>query len=239
MKFMNTTHIQQERIIKSDQRGKADFGWLSSFHTFSFGNYYHPDFMGFKSLRVINDDTVSPRQGFGTHPHKNMEIISYVIEGSLAHKDSMGNIKSVHAGEFQIMSAGSGVSHSEFNPSSTEKVHFLQIWIEPNLQNTPPAYAEWKGRKKEDGLALICSSTGEEKSITIHQNAKLFFGKVHNDMTAITYEVLNQKHLYLHVINGEVKVNSISLFEGDGYQKEYASSARIKGSGEFLLFELG
>lgn len=159
-------------------RGYSDFGWLKSRHSFSFGQYHDPEFMGFRSLRVINEDKVSPGKGFGSHPHDSMEIVSYVVEGELEHKDSLGNGRVIRAGEFQYMSAGSGVVHSEFNPSAENPVHFLQIWLIPQEAGGEPRYRDFdtSQRRKENGLAVLASPDGREDSAAIRQDAEIHFG---------------------------------------------------------------
>ena len=159
-------------IRKAKERGHFDFGWLDTYHTFSFGDYYDPEFMGFRSLRVINDDRVMPGMGFGTHPHRDMEIVTYILSGSLEHKDSMGNGRVIRAGEVQYMAAGTGVQHSEFNPAKDEAVHFLQVWIVPDHKGVTPRYAEKSLQDAPPGtLRLVTSKTGRDDSIAIHQDA--------------------------------------------------------------------
>src|SRR5712691_2174186 len=167
------------KIRKADERGHAEHGWLDTYHTFSFADYYDPQWMGFRSLRVINDDLVMPGMGFGTHPHHDMEIITYILSGSLEHKDSMGNGRVIRAGELQYMAAGTGVLHSEFNPSPTEPVHLLQIWIVPDKKGLQPRYAEKTGSQLPGGrLNLVASKTGRDGSIAINQDADLYLAKL-------------------------------------------------------------
>ena len=163
-------------IRKSEERGHADHGWLNSYHSFSFANYYDPQHMGFKTLRVINEDRVQANQGFGTHSHRDMEIISYVLEGALEHKDSMGTSSIILPGEVQVMSAGTGVTHSEYNHSKTDSVHFLQIWITPNQKGLEPRYEQkmYSAEEKHGNLRLIASQDGRDGSVTIHQDANLY-----------------------------------------------------------------
>ena len=166
-------------IRKADERGHANHGWLDTYHTFSFADYYDPQWMGYRSLRVINDDLVMPGMGFGTHPHRDMEIITYILSGALEHKDSMGNGRVIKPGEVQYMAAGSGVTHSEFNPSKNEAVHLLQIWIQPDSRGVKPRYAEKSITDAPAGtLNLITSKTGRDGSIAIHQDADLWVGKL-------------------------------------------------------------
>ena len=203
-------------IRRANERGHADHGWLNSYHTFSFADYYDPAWMGFCNLRVINDDTVAPGQGFGTHPHRDMEIISYVLSGALEHKDSMGNGRVIHPGEFQYMSAGTGVLHSEFNPSDSEPTHFLQIWILPDRKGVQPRYAEKSCRDAATGkVHLIASKTGRNDSIAIHQDADLWLAKL-NAGQRVTHTRAPDRHAWVHVAEGAVTLNDHRLEAGDG-----------------------
>jgi quercetin 2,3-dioxygenase len=172
---MKTT-VTELNIRWANERGHADHGWLNTHHTFSFADYYDPVHMGFRSLRVINDDRVAPGQGFGTHPHRDMEIFSYVLEGTLEHKDSMGNGSQLKPGQIQLMSAGQGITHSDFNPSPRERLHFLQIWIEPRQRGLTPSYTEWHPKAEEAQAAkvLVISPDGRDGSATIHQDADIY-----------------------------------------------------------------
>src|SRR5437867_9280572 len=173
-------HGGMMKIRKANQRGHAEHGWLDSYHTFSFADYYDPQWMGFRSLRVINDDLVMPGMGFGTHPHRDMEIITYILSGALEHKDSMGNGRVIRAGEVQYMAAGTGVQHSEFNPSKDEAAHFLQIWILPERRGIKPRYAEKSLVNVPAGrFNLVASTTGREGSLAINQDADLYVAKMH------------------------------------------------------------
>lgn len=201
-------------IRRSEDRGPTQLSWLKSRHTFSFGGYYDPDFMGVSALRVINDDQVIPGAGFATHSHQDMEIISYVKQGSIEHKDSMGNIEVLPAGEFQLMSAGTGVTHSEYNPSQTESLKFLQIWIQPDQLGIEPCYQQ-KQFEHQEGLQLIASPDAREGSLLLHQDAALYQLILTNDQSA-TYEPDKQRTLYVHLVAGELKVNGETLHEGDG-----------------------
>lgn len=202
------------KIRYSDDRGKVDYGWLQSRHTFSFGSYYDPEYMGVSALRVINDDKVLPDNGFAAHSHQDMEIISYVKKGTIEHKDTMGNVKKLSAGEFQLMSAGTGVTHSEYNPSSTESLEFMQIWILPNVKGIAPNYQQHLF-KKEEGLQLIVSPDGREGSLLIHQDAFLY-QLLLKDSQSISYSIKPSRMIYVHNISGSIGVNDGILCEGDG-----------------------
>jgi redox-sensitive bicupin YhaK (pirin superfamily) len=229
-------------IRRSAERGLAEHGWLKSFHTFSFADYYDPKHMGFGPLRVINEDRVQPGQGFGTHGHRDMEIISYVLEGGLAHKDSMGNGSVIKPGDVQRMSAGTGVRHSEFNASDKDLVHFLQIWIEPSVRGITPSYEEknFDEASKRGKLRLIASSDGRDGSVTIHQDAKLYAGLV-DGSESIDFSPEAGRLVYVHVIRGEASVNGQALSAGDAVQLSgNDNGVRIeKGRGaEILVFDL-
>ena len=235
---MSTT-ASQIHVRRAEDRFHSDHGWLNSWHTFSFADHYDPAFAGFESLRVINDDTVAPKMGFGSHPHRDMEIISYVISGQLAHKDSLGNGRTIEAGEFQYMSAGSGVVHSEFNPSSTDPVHFLQIWIVPAGKGTEPRYAERKvtGESDHRGLKLIASPNGRDGSIAIHQQAELHHGKLEAGKSE-TLKCEHEKH-WLHLISGEIEIAGKTLRAGDGAALSATTiDLSATSQAEFLLFHL-
>jgi len=228
-------------IRRSQDRGHANHGWLDSFHSFSFADYHDPDHMGYGALRVINEDRVQPGRGFGTHGHRDMEIISYVLEGGLAHKDSMGNGSVIRPGDVQRMSAGTGVAHSEFNASDRDPVHFLQIWIEPAERGIAPSYEEKKfdAPSKRGVLRLIASSDGREGSVTIHQDASLFAALVDGD-EKLEYLPAKGRRIYVHVIRGAAEVNGQALSSGDAIKLAGASPVRI-GHGrdaEVLLFDL-
>lgn len=204
------------QIRKSDQRGFADHGWLKARHSFSFADYFDPANMGFRVLRVINEDRVEAGQGFGTHPHRDMEIITYVIEGALEHKDSMGNGSIIRPGEVQYMSAGSGVTHSEFNPSKTEETHLLQIWLLTAEKKATPRYAQQKlPAPKPQELTLIASPNGENGSIAIRQNAKLFVAKLAPG-ESLTSRLDKTRYGWIQVVRGDVKVNAAAMAQGDG-----------------------
>ena len=226
---------------KADQRGHADHGWLNTFHTFSFAGYRDPQHMGFRSLRVMNEDRVAPSEGFGTHSHQNMEIISYVLSGSLEHKDSMGNGEVLRPGEFQRISAGSGITHSEFNPSSTEPVHFYQIWLLPNVSNSDPSYEqkEFTDTEKIGRLRLVASPKGRDGSLSIHQDANVYLSLVsHPD--EIVYSLQPGRHAWLQVLSGQLMVNDYSLSTSDGVAISDEPTITIQGTedSEFMLFDL-
>ncbi|MEM5505148.1 pirin family protein [Shewanella frigidimarina] len=198
----------------ASERGIANFGWLDSKHSFSFGSYYDPQHMGFSALRVINDDSVSPSAGFATHGHRDMEIISYVLEGSIAHKDSEGNVEVLPAGEFQLMSAGSGITHSEYNASSTEPLKFLQIWIQPNTLGNTPGYQQ-KNFGQAVGLTTIATPTGENGTLQIKQNATLS-QLILAPKSEITYQIATDRKMYVHQVAGELNIEDQQLTIGDG-----------------------
>lgn len=222
-------------------RGTANFGWLDSRHSFSFGHYHDPAHMGFGALRVINEDKVAPGAGFDTHGHRDMEIISYVLDGALEHKDSMGTGSVLHYGDVQRMSAGSGVRHSEFNGSKTEQVHFLQIWIKPNVQGIPPSYEEKNipAAEKQGKLRVIASSDGREGSVLIHQDASLYATILNGD-DRVEHALAAGRTAYVHVIRGRVSVNGVDLKGGDALK--LSDEARIElaraEAAEVLVFDL-
>lgn len=227
-------------IRRSEERGHANHGWLNSYHTFSFAGYHDPQHMGFRSLRVINDDKVAPGAGFGTHPHRDMEIITYVLDGALEHKDSMGNGRIIRPGEVQYMAAGTGVQHSEFNPSPSEPVHLLQIWIQPDKKNAKPDYAEKSLTDAAPGkLHLAASKSGRDGSIAINQDADLFVGKL-NAGDQVSHAFKPQRHGWLHVAEGEVELNGQTLKSGDAaaFSDEKGISFQAKSPTQVLLFDL-
>jgi redox-sensitive bicupin YhaK (pirin superfamily) len=229
------------RIRRSDERGHANHGWLDSHHTFSFAGYFDPRHMGFSHLRVINEDRVKPGHGFGTHPHRDMEIISYVLEGGLAHRDSMGSTEVLRPGEVQVMSAGTGVTHSEFNASDTDPVHFLQIWIEPAERGTKPRYAqkEFDWESRTNTLRPIVSPDGRDDSLVIGQDAVLSSGRL-DDGVSVTQTVPPGRQAWLHVVTGQVSVNGAELSTGDAAAFEEPGEVHITalGSAELLWFDL-
>jgi quercetin 2,3-dioxygenase len=228
-------------LRKSNERGGADFGWLRSQHSFSFGQYYDPKHQGFGPLRVINEDHVQGGAGFGTHGHRNMEIISYVLEGALEHKDSMGNGSVLRYGDVQRMSAGTGVMHSEYNHSPDDEVHFLQIWIEPNVAGTKPSYEEkhFDVDSKRGKLRLIASSDGRDGSVLIHQDATLY-AAILDSGDSVSHELSPQRAAYVHIIRGSASVNGERLAAGDAIKltQEKLVSVADADRAEILLFDL-
>jgi hypothetical protein len=228
-------------LRKSEERGHVNMGWLDTYHSFSFGEYYDPQHMGFGPLRVINDDRIEPAKGFGTHGHRDMEIITYVLEGGIAHKDSMGNGSIIRPGNVQRMSAGKGIMHSEFNPSNDTPTHLLQIWIEPNVTGVTPSYEEknFDDTEKRGKLRLIASPDGRDGSVTIHQDAKVYAGLL--DGAEHASFPLAAGHLgYLHVARGQVNVNGKVLKAGDGLRVVDETEIEIKDGqqAEVLVFDL-
>lgn len=225
-------------LRKANQRGHANFGWLNSYHSFSFGRYYDPAQMGFSALRVINDDTVAPGAGFDTHGHKDMEILSLVLSGSIAHKDSAGNTEVLPAGEYQLMSAGHGIYHSEFNASATEALKFLQIWLQPNQFGGQPGYQQ-KDFGQRDGLTLILSPDGRDGSLTVKQDAMLYQLLLAAG-TEQPLSVQRGRKVYLHLISGALTVADISLAAGDGLKisDETQISIAAQTAVRALVFDL-
>ena len=228
-------------IRRGNERGFADHGWLKSFHTFSFADYFDPDHVEFGPLRVINEDRVQAGAGFGTHGHRDMEIISYVLAGELAHKDSMGNGSIIRPGDVQRMSAGSGVQHSEFNPSPALPVHFLQIWIQPAQRNIEPSYEEkrFAPEEKRGRLRLIVSPDRTDGSLLIHQDARMYAG-LFNDNERAHLEVANRRRIYAHVARGTVDANGAALEAGDALRISDGAPLDLSGAreAEVLVFDL-
>jgi redox-sensitive bicupin YhaK (pirin superfamily) len=228
-------------IRRAAQRGHAEHGWLDSRHTFSFADYFDPKFMGFGPLRVINEDRVQPGQGFGTHSHRDMEIISYVLEGELAHKDSMGNGSVIRPGDVQRMSAGTGVTHSEFNHSQSELVHFLQIWIQPERSGARPSYEEkrFDDADKRGRLRLVGSRDGREGSVVIHQDVSLY-AAVLGDGDEVEHLLAPGRRAWLQVTRGSVELNGTALETGDGVALTAERNLKIRGTAnaEVLLFDM-
>ena len=228
-------------IRNADDRGHAEHGWLNSRHTFSFADYHDPEHMGFRTLRVINEDRVEPGQGFGTHPHRDMEIISYVLEGALEHKDSMGTSSTIRPGEVQRMSAGTGVLHSEYNPSRKEPVHFLQIWIYPEKKNLKPGYEQkaFPAAERANRLRLVASRDGREGSLTIHQDAELYTTLLSKG-GKVTHELGSGRFAWVQVARGKVSLNGQTLNSGDGAKVSGEKTLELNASGdaEVLLFDL-
>ena len=228
------------RIRRANERGHAEHGWLDTYHTFSFANYYDPEWMGFRSLRVINDDLVMPGMGFGTHPHRDMEIITYILSGALEHKDSMGNGRVIRAGEVQYMAAGTGVQHSEFNPSTDEAVHLLQVWIQPDRKGATPRYAEKSLKEAAAGkLHLVTSKTGRDGSIAINQDADLWLGKFDAD-SRVTHTIAPGRHAWVHVAEGEVSLQGKTLSGGDAAALSPGEELELTATkpSQVLLFDL-
>jgi len=228
-------------VRRSSERGYADHGWLKSFHSFSFADYFDPEHVEFGPLRVINEDRVQPGAGFGTHGHRDMEIISYVLDGELAHKDSIGNGSVIRPGDVQRMSAGTGVRHSEFNPSSANVVHFLQIWIQPNEQGIAPSYEQkrFDADEKRGRLRLIASPDSAEGSVLIHQDARVFAGLFNGHETA-ALEVHDGRRIYVHVARGTLKANGVTLDAGDALKLKDTSTVTLQDGrdAEVLVFDL-
>ncbi|MEP6964855.1 MAG: pirin family protein [Polaromonas sp.] len=228
-------------VRRSAERGYADHGWLKSFHTFSFAGYHDPAHMGFGNLRVINEDRIAAGRGFGTHSHQNMEIISYVLSGELAHKDSMGNVKGIPPGDVQRMSAGTGVQHSEFNHAEGQTTHFLQIWIEPNVAGIAPGYEQktFSDAEKRGTLRLVASPDGAQGSVLIHADAKMYAGLFDGDESATLMLDANRK-TYVHLIGGQLQVNGRMLQAGDAMALEAESRLQLSGgqAAEVLVFDL-
>ena len=231
------------RVRRNEERGHANHGWLDTYHTFSFADYYDPKFMGFRSLRVINEDRVAPGRGFGKHGHRDMEILSYVLEGSLAHKDSMGHQQALGPNEIQRMSAGTGVLHSEFNPSANEPVHFFQIWIEPATKGTQPSYEQirFHPEEKKDHWKRLAGPEAAGAA-RINQDAQVFVAELGKGKE-LQYLLSQNRAGWLHVVRGDVTLNRIPLRIGDAAavseEQVLELTARDAGSSEVLLFDLG
>jgi len=228
-------------IRKSQERGYADHGWLRSFHSFSFAGYFDPAHMGWGNLRVINEDRVAAGAGFGTHGHRDMEIVSYVLSGELAHKDSMGNVESIPPGDVQRMSAGRGVMHSEFNHKADETTHFLQIWIEPNVKGIEPGYEQktFSEADKRGQLRLIVSPDGANGSVSVHADARLYAGLLNGDEKA-ELALDPKRKAYVHLVHGELEVNGQKLVGGDAAKLEGETQLLLSATNdaEVLVFDL-
>ncbi|MDF1743787.1 MAG: pirin family protein [Gimesia sp.] len=229
------------KIRKANERGHADHGWLNAFHTFSFSSYHDPNHMQFRSLRVMNEDRVQPGQGFGTHPHRDMEIVTYVLEGALEHKDSMGNGEVLHAGEFQRMSAGLGITHSEFNPSLSDPVHLYQIWLLPASKGIEPSYEQkrFADEEQHNQLRLVASPTAEQGSLHIHQDVRIFLSKIDAEAT-VTHDLTNGRHAWLQVLRGSISLNGEGLETSDGaaVSEENLLTMQATSDAEVMLFDL-
>lgn len=228
-------------IRRSSERGRAQFGWLDSRHTFSFGSYHDPRFMGFGPLRVINEDRVQPGQGFGTHSHQDMEIVSYVLDGALAHKDSLGTGSVIRPGDVQRMSAGTGVSHSEFNQSQSEVVHFLQIWILPDTEGLPPSYEQktFPAAGRQDRWCLVASADGADGSLTVHQDVRMFAALL-GAGRALNHDLRPGRCAWLQVARGSILLDGVQLQAGDGVALTDVTALELVGEedAELLLFDL-
>lgn len=229
------------RIRRADERGHFDHGWLDTYHTFSFGDYHDPEHTSFRALRVMNEDYVHPGRGFGMHPHRDMEIITYVLEGSLQHRDSMGNGSSIVPGEFQRMSAGTGIMHSEANPSKDESVHLYQIWLFPSEKGIEPSYEQRKfdQTEKQNRLRLVASRDGRDDSLTIHQDADIYLANL-DEGSDVRHAIEPGRHAWLQVLRGSVSVDGSTLSAGDGAavsdERELALTA--SANSEVMLFDL-
>lgn len=230
------------KLRLSQERGHANHGWLDSYHTFSFADYYDPAHMGFRSLRVINQDVIAPGAGFPTHPHRDMEIFSYILYGALQHKDSMGNGRVLKPGQIQLMSAGSGVTHSEFNPSQSEPGSLLQIWIRPRQAGLKPSYTEWHPKPEHETAAkvLVISPDGREGSATIHQEADVYRVQLKAG-DSVTHDLATGRGAWFQLIKGSVTVNGATLSPGDAASTEDSGTLTFSASqdAEALLFDLG
>ena len=228
-------------IRRAEDRGHAEHGWLESWHTFAFADYFHPAHLGFGPLRVINEDFVQPGQGFGTHPHRDMEILTWVLDGALEHRDSMGSGSVIRPGEMQYMSAGTGVTHSEFNASKKELVHLLQIWILPKVAGAAPRYGQksFAAAMTQGGLVTVASSDGEAGSIAIRQDARVLVGRAEEDRGHL-HELAPGRRAWIHVARGKLAVNDTALKAGDGLaaEGERELSIQVAKGGELLLFDL-
>lgn len=226
---------------KSADRGHADHGWLEARHTFSFASYLDREHMGFRSLRVMNEDRIAAGKGFGTHAHDNMEIVTYVLEGALAHKDSMGNGEVLRPGEFQRMSAGSGITHSEFNPSATEPTHLYQIWLLPERQNISPSYEQkrFDDEELQNQLRLVASADAADGSLKIHQDVRIYVARLESG-ARVSHEIADGRHVWLQTLRGNIDVNGTALQMSDGAAISDESHLNISASrdAEFMLFDL-
>lgn len=228
-------------VRRGGDRGHANHGWLDTYHTFSFSDYYDPHHVHFRALRVMNEDVVQPGQGFGTHPHRDMEIVTYVLAGALEHQDSMGNGETLRPGEFQRMSAGTGITHSEFNPSRSEPVHLYQIWLFPEQKGIEPSYEQKRFAEEErrNQLRLVASPTAEEGSLRIHQDARIYLTTL-DDGRQAQHELPAGRHAWLQVLRGDVALNGTPLTAGDGAAVSDEQTLHIAASGqaEVMLFDL-
>lgn len=229
-------------VRSAEERGHANHGWLDTYHTFSFGTYHDPQYMGFRSLRVMNEDSVQPAQGFGTHPHRDMEIVTYVLEGALEHRDSMGNGEVLRAGEFQRMSAGTGITHSEFNPSDSEPVHLYQIWLLPNRRGLEPSYEQkhFAEEERRNQLRLVASQDAADESLLIHQDARVFLSTIESGRQ-VSHLLSDGRHAWVQVLRGKVRLsNGQELKAGDGaaVSQERSLAMQATEAAEIMLFDL-
>ena len=229
------------QVRKSSERGHANHGWLDSYHSFSFGRYFDQNWMRFSDLRVINEDVIAPGQGFGMHSHDNMEIITYVLQGDLAHKDSLGNVETIKQGHVQRMTAGTGITHSEFNASDTEPVHLLQIWVLPNQHGLTPSYEDgfFSDAQKHNQWCLLASENADAGSLKIHQNMQLFASKL-SERNQLQYALNENRSAYLQVASGSIEIEGTYLTTGDAALFDSAQTIKIKATdnAELLLFDL-
>jgi quercetin 2,3-dioxygenase len=239
--FARLTFLSMLTLRKSSDRGYADHGWLKSFHSFSFAGYFDPRHMGWGNLRVINEDRIAPGTGFGTHGHRDMEIISYVLEGNLAHQDSMGNVKGIPPGDVQRMSAGTGVRHSEFNHAPEQTTHFLQIWIEPSVTGIAPSYEQktFAASEKQGTLRLVASPDGAQDSVRIHADARLYAG-LFDGAESARLELAEGRKAYVHLVRGSLRVNGVELQGGDALLADAERALQLDGGSkaEVLVFDL-
>ena len=229
------------QIRKATERGHADHGWLNTYHTFSFGSYHDPRHHQFRSLRVMNEDWVAPGRGFGTHPHRDMEIVTYVLEGALEHKDSMGHGEVLRPGEFQRMSAGTGIEHSEYNPSSSQATHLYQIWLFPEEKNLTPSYEQkqFPAEGRHNRLQRVASRDAAEGSLQIHQDASIFLSELDPDRS-VTWQPADSRYTWLQVLKGSVELNGVSLSAGDGAAADDAQPLEMRATtdAQIMLFDL-
>ncbi len=229
------------QIQKAEARGHFNHGWLDAYHTFSFGDFYDPEHTHFRALRVMNEDRIEPGRGFGTHPHQDMEIVTYVLSGALEHRDSMGNGEVLRPGEFQRMSAGTGITHSEFNPSEVEPVHLYQIWLFPERKGIEPSYEQkqFPDEQRHNQLRLVASRDAAEGSLMIHQNARIFLSKI-DDGEQVSHRLAEGRHAWLQVLRGSVLLNGDDLQTSDGAAVSEESSLAIQATSdaEIMLFDL-
>jgi redox-sensitive bicupin YhaK (pirin superfamily) len=229
------------RIRRSADRGHFNHGWLDTYHTFSFGDYFDPDYTQFRALRVMNEDRVAPGRGFGTHPHRDMEIVTYVLSGALQHKDSMGNGEVLRPGEFQRMSAGTGITHSEFNPSKDDAVHLYQIWLLPERKGITPSYEQkaFPAEGRHNRLQLVAAPGGVDGALKIHQDARVYFATL-DDGATVTHALRSGRHAWLQVLRGAATANGQSLSTGDGaaVSDEPRLDIAAAGDAEIMLFDL-